>query len=203
MQSERTMSETFYKINCPACDQHIEIPKELFGEAVTCPNCNLGFVVPKAAVPAKRPKPKWFKGVVIMLGGIALFDVGGLFTKPSYPSNLFFSLGGVVVVGYGLVQLAKALADQSSAKPGDPTTRRGISIINWTVICLGCLVAVLCLISGFSAKLSLHASTEAESGIFYGAGLLLAVAVWAKLFPPVATFICDLFGGVSRWSRRQ
>jgi hypothetical protein len=39
--------------------------------------------------------------------------------------------------------------------------------------------------------------------IIYGAGMLLPVAVWTKLFPPVASFVCDLIGGISRWSRRQ
>lgn len=88
-------------------------------------------------------------------------------------------------------------------KDTPPPMRGGVWTINRIVIGLGCLLAGCLLLIGFSARLDKHAPQEDEANILYGVGMLLAVAVWAKLFPPIAKFVGDLFSGIARWSRRQ
>ena|GEM_PF-5103826 len=37
------------KMSCPHCQQHLEIPEELFGQTVECPTCNKQFTLPMAS----------------------------------------------------------------------------------------------------------------------------------------------------------
>ena len=43
------------KIQCPSCDQRLEIPEELAGQTIECPACNKSLDVPAMAV--KPPAP--------------------------------------------------------------------------------------------------------------------------------------------------
>ena len=43
------------KIQCPSCDQRLEIPEELAGQTIECPACNASLVVPSLATPPPSP----------------------------------------------------------------------------------------------------------------------------------------------------
>ncbi len=43
------------KIQCPSCDQRLEIPEELAGQTVECPACNESLDVPSLATPPPSP----------------------------------------------------------------------------------------------------------------------------------------------------
>ena len=34
------------KIQCPSCDQLLEVPEELFGQTIDCPDCDASFAAP-------------------------------------------------------------------------------------------------------------------------------------------------------------
>ena len=43
------------KIQCPSCDQRLEIPEELAGQTIECPACNASLAVPSLATPPPSP----------------------------------------------------------------------------------------------------------------------------------------------------
>ena len=43
------------KIQCPSCDQRLEIPEELAGQTIECPACNESLAVPSLATPPPSP----------------------------------------------------------------------------------------------------------------------------------------------------
>ena len=43
------------KIQCPSCDQRLEIPEELAGQTIECPACNASLVVPAPTAPPPAP----------------------------------------------------------------------------------------------------------------------------------------------------
>ena len=43
------------KIQCPSCDQRLEIPEELAGQTIGCPACNESLDVPSLATPPPSP----------------------------------------------------------------------------------------------------------------------------------------------------
>ena len=89
------------KIQCPSCDQRLEIPEELAGQTIECPACNESLDVPAMAVkpPApiqksepqvaasERPKSsvlKWAAPVAI----IAIVAVGVIMFSPNDPNDV-------------------------------------------------------------------------------------------------------------------
>ena len=55
------------KFNCPACNQHIEAPREAFGEEINCPTCDRRILVAKS-----KQKLKWSRGIFISGVGASL-----------------------------------------------------------------------------------------------------------------------------------
>ena len=89
------------KIQCPSCDQRLEIPEELAGQTIECPACNKSLDVPAMAVmpPApiqqstpqvaasEQPKSsvlKWAAPVAI----IAIVAVGVIMFSPNDPNDV-------------------------------------------------------------------------------------------------------------------
>ena len=91
------------KIQCPSCDQRLEIPEELAGQTIECPACNTSLTAPALAAPTppppiaptqnkrkapqatsgkktKSPFPKWAIAVFV---GVALIAVAAILFIPS------------------------------------------------------------------------------------------------------------------------
>jgi hypothetical protein len=114
------------KLNCPACDQKLEIPASLLGGFVVCPNCQRGF-----AVPGRPPRPVSHR---IFLGGFAALAAGLIFlaavnadARELILSLVLFTCGVVVYFAPYIVALQR-----------DHRQREAIFILNllagWTVI---------------------------------------------------------------------
>lgn len=83
------------KINCPACDQKLELPASLRGTGVECPNCQRGFVPPGRA-PLPSRKKFLIGGAAALVGGLIWLtasnpDVGGLLVM------LFLLASGILI----------------------------------------------------------------------------------------------------------
>ena len=98
------------KIQCPSCDQRLEIPEELAGQTNECPACNASLAVPATGVkpPApiqksepqvatsEKPKssiPKWAIASVV---GIAVSVICLIMFYPNDPNGV--SLSGPIAV---------------------------------------------------------------------------------------------------------
>ena len=110
-----TDQQTFIKISCPACDQHIEIPAELVGQSVVWPGCNRGFVVPKSAKPPQWSQPRWTNGLVILLVAVVLFFASGFLFRLNLPFVFLLSMAAPLLFVYGLVYLIVCLAARKKA----------------------------------------------------------------------------------------
>lgn len=109
------MEESYLKISCPACDQHIEIPAELVEQSVVCPGCNQGFVVPKSARPPRCSQPKWSTGLIILFVGVALFFSSGSLFRLNLPYIFLLSMAAPLLFVYGLVYLIVCVAARKKA----------------------------------------------------------------------------------------
>ena len=100
------------KIQCPSCDQRLEIPEELAGQTIECPACNASLAVPSLATPppspvqvqqsapqvtaSEKPKssiPKW---AIASVAGIAVLVVCLIMFFPNDPNGV--SLSGPIAV---------------------------------------------------------------------------------------------------------
>lgn len=109
------MEESYLKISCPACDQHIEIPAELVEQPVVCPGCNQGFVVPKSAKPPKGSQPRWITGLIILVVAVVLFFASGFLFKLNLPFVFLLSMAAPLLFVYGLVYLIVCLVARKRA----------------------------------------------------------------------------------------
>ena len=92
------------KIQCPSCDQRLEIPEELAGQTIECPACNASLAVPSLATPppspvqvqqsapqvtaSEKPKssiPKW---AIASVAGIAVLVVCLIMFFPNDPNGV-------------------------------------------------------------------------------------------------------------------
>ena len=92
------------KIQCPSCDQRLEIPEELAGQTIGCPACNESLDVPSLATPppspvqvqqsapqvtaSEKPKssiPKW---AIASVAGIAVLVVCLIMYFPNAPNGV-------------------------------------------------------------------------------------------------------------------
>ena len=92
------------KIQCPSCDQRLEIPEELAGQTIECPACNASLAVPSLATPPPSPVqvqqsapqvtdkeepkssiPKW---AIASVAGIALLIVCLIMFFPNDPNGV-------------------------------------------------------------------------------------------------------------------
>ena len=92
------------KIQCPSCDQRLEIPDELPEQTIECPACNASLAVPSLATPppspvqvqqsapqvtaSEKPKssiPKW---VIASVAGIAVLVVCLIMFFPNDPNGV-------------------------------------------------------------------------------------------------------------------
>ena len=90
------------KIQCPSCDQRLEIPEELAGQTIECPACNASLAVPATGVkpPApiqksepqvatsEKPRssiPKW---AIASVAGIAVLVVCLIMFFPNDPNGV-------------------------------------------------------------------------------------------------------------------
>jgi len=71
-----------HKINCPVCDQHLSVPKELAGQQIDCPSCSKPMTVPAFAEVeeddeewVEESTPKSSKLIVGIAAGIAVLGV--------------------------------------------------------------------------------------------------------------------------------
>lgn len=53
-----TSAESFFKIECPNCFQHIECPQELTGQTIDCPTCHKPFRAELFKTPDYPPNPE-------------------------------------------------------------------------------------------------------------------------------------------------
>ena len=100
------------KIQCPSCDQRLEIPEELAGQTIECPACNASLAVPSLATAppspvqvqqsapqvtaSEKPKssiPKW---AIASVAGIAVLVVCLIMFFPNDPNGV--SLSGPIAV---------------------------------------------------------------------------------------------------------
>jgi len=110
-----TDQQTYTKISCPACEQHIEVPAELVGQSVVCPGCSRGFVVPKSAKPPRWSQPRWFIGLIILLVGVLLFFGSGFLFRLNLPYVFLLSMAAPLLFVYGLVYLIVCLVARKKA----------------------------------------------------------------------------------------
>jgi hypothetical protein len=150
MSQETTLEESFIKISCPACDQHIEIPSELTEQPVVCPTCNQGFITAKGSNPKKPGQPRWTTGPIVI--GIAVlcffgsgFVLGRLVLKAAsvsptlgfVTSTTVFLLSPLLFV-YGLAHLIVCLVARKKA---------GVRIGVWKIkTSLASLAGTLCMV---------------------------------------------------------
>ena len=127
------------KIQCPSCDQRLEIPEELAGQTIECPACNKSLDVPAMAVmpPApiqqstpqvaasEQPKSsvlKWAAPVAI----IAIVAVGVIMFSPNDPNDVSSS-EPMAVKNDGESKMSapepETIPDTKSAKPEPPTAK--------------------------------------------------------------------------------
>ena len=117
------------KIQCPSCDQRLEIPEELAGQTIECPACNESLDVPAMAVKPPAPiqqsepqvaaseKPKssvlkWAAPVaIIMVVAVGMF--------------VFYSNTAVKTDGESKMSAPapETIPDTKSAKPEPPTVK--------------------------------------------------------------------------------
>lgn len=109
------MNESFVKISCPVCGQHIEIPIDLVEKSVVCPNCSQGFIVPKSAGPPKWLNPSWVTGLLIVIIAVVLFIFNGFLFRMNLPYAFLFSLVPPLLFVYGLVYLIVCVAARKKA----------------------------------------------------------------------------------------
>ena len=120
------------KIQCPSCDQRLEIPEELAGQTIECPACNASLAVPSLATPppspvqvqqsapqvtaSEKPKssiPKW---AIASVAGIAVVAVGMF---------VFYSNTEVKTDGNSKISTSapETKPDAEAAKPEPPTVK--------------------------------------------------------------------------------
>jgi hypothetical protein len=49
------MGETYVKIACPSCSDHVEFPLEMRGQIISCPHCSLSMVLELPGVAQPPP----------------------------------------------------------------------------------------------------------------------------------------------------
>ena len=130
------------KIQCPSCDQRLEIPEELAGQTIECPACNASLAVPSLATPppspvqvqqsapqvtaSEKPKssiPKW---AIASVAGLAVLVVCLIMFFPNDPNGVSSSEPTAVKTD-GESQQATTAAE---TKPIAPKTRCPVSSIN-------------------------------------------------------------------------
>jgi hypothetical protein len=111
----KLMGEAYFKVSCPACDQHIEVPTELIEQSVVCPNCNQGFVVPRSSIPPKRTEPNWLTGLIIVLVAVVLFFATSFLFRLKVPFVFLLSMAAPLLFVYGLAYLIVCLAARRKA----------------------------------------------------------------------------------------
>jgi len=135
------MEESYLKISCPACDQHIEIPEELIEQPVICPGCNQGFVVPKSAKPPKWSKPRWITGLIILVVAVVLFFSSGFLFRLNLPFVFLLSMAAPLLFVYGLVYLIVCLVARKRAGMRVGIWKFQTSLVS--LISTGCVLGLL------------------------------------------------------------
>ena len=51
------MEETYVKIACPSCSEHVEFPLVMRGHIIACPHCTLSLVLELPGLQAQSPPP--------------------------------------------------------------------------------------------------------------------------------------------------
>jgi DNA-directed RNA polymerase subunit RPC12/RpoP len=51
------MSQTYVKIACPSCSEHVEFPLEMRGHIIACPHCTLSIVLELPGLQPQTPPP--------------------------------------------------------------------------------------------------------------------------------------------------
>jgi DNA-directed RNA polymerase subunit RPC12/RpoP len=51
------MGETYVKIACPSCSEHVEFPLEMRGHIINCPHCSLSMVLELPGGQPQTPPP--------------------------------------------------------------------------------------------------------------------------------------------------
>ena len=97
------------KIQCPSCDQRLEIPEELAGQTIECPACNASLAVPSLATPPPSP---------VQVQQSAPQVTASEKPKSSIPKWAIASVAGIAVLVVSLIMFfPKDLNDVSSSEP--------------------------------------------------------------------------------------
>ena len=97
------------KIQCPSCDQRLEIPEELAGQTIECPACNASLAVPSLATPPPSP---------VQVQQSAPQVTASEKPKSSIPKWAIASVAGIAVLVVCLIMFfPKDLNDVSSSEP--------------------------------------------------------------------------------------
>src|SRR5690349_18167920 len=128
---------SFTKINCPACDQSIELPKAMRGGPVKCPTCDIGFIAP--GKPTRSRNTNW---VALWIGGSAFILLGALMFAMAVNDQARESIAYILLFGCGLaLYFVPAIVASQRQHPN----REAITVLNlvagWTL--LGWVVALV------------------------------------------------------------
>ena len=94
------------KIPCSNCNQRLEIPEELAGQAIKCPACNASLAVPAMAAPPPAPVQESAPQAATSKKSIL-----------SIPKWAIASIAGIAVVVVGLIMFSPDTAVKTDGEP--------------------------------------------------------------------------------------